>query len=212
MSNLDVVNLSLAKALAAIEAIEDELGRLDAVAGDGDHGLGMVRGLRAAVAAKGDDTPKGVLAAAGAAFADSAGGSSGALVGTLISTIAQSLPDDNIGAAELHSALQMGLMMITKLGKAKVGDKTMIDTLDPFVNALGEAAAAGKSAPEAWAEALPPAEAGMQSTEDMIAKRGRSSKLGERSRGTLDPGAVSMYHMLRAVGEALDEGCKDATS
>ena len=171
MDNVDVVKLSLAKVLAAIEAIEDELGRLDAVAGDGDHGSGMVRGWRAAVAVEDGDTPGGILAAAGAAFADAAGGSSGALVGTLISTIAQSLPDGDIGAGELHSALQAGLMMIGKLGKAKVGDKTMIDTLDPFVNALGAAAAAGQSAPEAWSEALTAAETGMQSTADMIAKQ-----------------------------------------
>jgi len=207
MDNSEIVKLALTKSLAAIEAIEKELGRLDAVAGDGDHGRGMVRGLRAAAAADGQ-SPKEILGAAGAAFADAAGGSSGALVGMLINTIAQSLPDGNIGAAEIHSALQMGLMMMTKLGKAKVGDKTMIDTLEPFVNALGTAASEGKSAPDAWSAALPAAEAGMNSTKEMIAKRGRSSKLGERSRGTLDPGAVSMYHMLTAVGEALQEGCE----
>jgi dihydroxyacetone kinase len=205
MNNAEIVKLSLAMVLAAIEAIEDELGKLDAVAGDGDHGMGMVRGLRAAVAAEGGSSPKEILSAAGAAFADAAGGSSGALVGVLINTIAQSLPDENIGTVELHSALQMGLMMMSKLGKAKVGDKTMIDTLEPFVNVLG--ANTDKTAPEAWSAALPAAEQGMNSTVEMIAKRGRSSKLGERSRGTLDPGAVSMYHMLRAVGEALQEGC-----
>jgi len=100
MNNAEIVKLSLAKVLAAIEAIEDELGRLDAVAGDGDHGMGMVRGLRAAVAAESGSSPKEILGAAGAAFADAAGGSSGALVGVLINTIAQSLPDENIGTAE----------------------------------------------------------------------------------------------------------------
>lgn len=207
MNNAEIVKLSLVKALAAIEAIEGEIGKLDAVAGDGDHGLGMVRGLRAAVAAGDGESPKEILAAAGAAFADAAGGASGALVGTFISTVAQSLPDGDIGTAEAHTALQMGLMMISKLGKAKVGDKTVIDALDPFVAALG--ASEGKNLPEAWSEALPAAEKGMQSTAAMIAKRGRASKLGERSRGSLDPGAVSMVHMLRAVGEALEEGCAE---
>ncbi len=195
----------LERALAAIEAAEDELARLDAVAGDGDHGAGMVRGFRAAVEARAGGSAHRVLAEAGTAFANAAGGASGALVGTLISTIGQSLPEGEVDAQAMHQSLQAGLNMVTRLGKAKVGDKTMIDALDPFVRAYGEAAAQGASLAEAWSRALPAAEQGMRSTADMVSKRGRSSRLGERSRGHLDPGAVSITYVLRAVNEVLSE-------
>ena len=207
VDNPAVAQLCLEKALATIEAAVDELGKLDSFAGDGDHGLGMARGFRAAVAAKGDGTVGDVLAKAGTAFADAAGGASGALVGMWITTVGGSLKSQTIDAAQLHRALEAGLNAMTRLGKAKVGDKTMIDALDPFVRAFGEAASSGVSIIAAWKAALPAAEKGMQSTADMISKKGRSSRLGERSRGNLDPGAVSITYVLRAVGAALEEEC-----
>jgi dihydroxyacetone kinase len=207
MNNAAIVRLCLSKALAAIEVIEGELGRLDAVAGDGDHGSGMVRGLRAANAALADGTPGQMLVQAGSAFADAAGGASGALVGMLITTIGQNLPDEEVDAPALHRALEAGLNALCMLGRAKVGDKTMVDALSPFVNTFGAATAGGASLVDAWQQALPAAEQGMQSTAAMVSKRGRASRLGERSRGSLDPGAVSMTHLLRAVGEGLVEGC-----
>jgi dihydroxyacetone kinase len=206
MNRAAVVRLCLSKALAAIEAIEIELGRLDAVAGDGDHGSGMVRGLRAANAAVADGTPGEMLTQAGAAFADAAGGASGALVGTLIMTIGQNLPADQIDAPALHRALDAGLNAVCLLGRAKVGDKTMVDTLAPFVHAFGVATSDGESLVVTWQKALPAAEEGMQSTAEMVSKRGRASRLGERSKGSLDPGAVSILYLLRAVGEGLVEG------
>jgi dihydroxyacetone kinase len=206
MDKVETTQLALEKSLAAIETAEDELGRLDALAGDGDHGAGMVRGFRAAVdAGKEADSVGRVLVKAGTAFADAAGGASGALVGTLISTVGRSLPDDDaIDAPAMHRALDAGLKMIARLGKAKVGDKTMIDVLDPFINAYGEAAGEGASVTEAWMRALPTAEDGWQSTKDMISKRGRASRLGERSRGHLDPGATSITYVLREIGAVLE--------
>jgi dihydroxyacetone kinase phosphoprotein-dependent L subunit len=206
--NAATARLCLTKALDAISAAEQELGKLDAAAGDGDHGMGMVRGFKAAVAAaEGDGTPGQVLGRAGAAFGDAAGGASGALVGAFISTIGGALQDQSIAAVDIARALEAGLNMLTKLGKAKVGDKTMIDTLDPFVKAYADAANNRASITAAWSQALPAAEAGMKTTADMVSKRGRSSRLGERSRGTLDPGSVSMYYALKAVGDALNEAC-----
>ena len=79
----------------------------------------------------------------------------------------------------------------------------MIDTLAPFSVALNEAAISGLALADAWATALPAAEAGMRSTTEMISRRGRASRLGERSRGIQDAGATSMYSVLRAFGEAL---------
>jgi dihydroxyacetone kinase-like protein len=81
----------------------------------------------------------------------------------------------------------------------------MIDTLAPFCAALNDAAASGAEISQVWAAALPAAEAGMLSTTDMISRRGRASRLGERSRGVQDAGATSIYHVLRAFGTGFTE-------
>ena len=205
-----IVRRALDKALEVILAREEELGRLDAVAGDGDHGAGMARGFRAAVAAVNSeaakaDQPGPLIARAGTAFADAAGGASGALVGILITTTGQSLTGDTIDAKAVHQALAAGLAALCKLGKAKAGDKTMVDTLDPFVRSLGEAVEGGAALPAAWQSALAAAEQGARATADLISKRGRASRLGERSRGNLDAGAMSMLYVLQAVGEVLND-------
>lgn len=202
-----IVLMCLNRALDAMTTAQEELGRLDAAAGDGDHGTGMVRGFRAASAVSGDGPAGQVLSAAGTAFGDAAGGASGALVGMFITTIGQSLPAGAIDAASVHRALEAGEAAIAKLGKAKPGDKTMLDTLDPFVRALGESIASGANLIGAWQTALAAAEQGAQSTAGMISRRGRAARLGERSRGYLDPGAMSMLYILRAVGDALTDGC-----
>ena len=199
---------ALERALDSLKSSEDELGKLDAAAGDGDHGAGMVRGMTAALEAArgGGGTAGGVLMRAGTAFSGAAGGASGALYGAWITAVGQSLgDDDDPGSTGLHEALQASLSTLEELGKANPGDKTMIDTLDPFVRSLGDAAGEGVSPADAWERALPAAEEGAESTADMISARGRASKLGERSRGHKDPGAVSMLYVLRAAGEALSE-------
>lgn len=193
--------------LATIQEHEEELHKLDAVAGDGDHGAGMVRGLKAAVEVDYDGNAGEVLAQAGSAFSNAAGGASGALVGMFLMTVGNNLKQDEINTAAVHTALANGLATMKKLGKSDVGDKTMIDTLDPFVNALGDAASGGESILAAWTVALPAAEEGRASTVEMIAKRGRSAVLKEKSRGAADPGATSMLYMLRAVGDTLQAEC-----
>lgn len=205
------IERSLQNALQVVEAHVDELGALDAVAGDGDHGTTMVRGLRAAVASL-DDTSQDAsagqtLLTAGSAFADAAGGASGALFGMVILSIGQQLGDGPFHATSVAAALQTASTTAATMGKAKVGDKTFVDTIDPFVEALGQAAEAGKSTTEAWQFALSAAEMGMKSTAGMVAQKGRASRLGERSRDSLDPGAVSMYYLLQAAGSALEETC-----
>ncbi len=203
-----LVQRSLQQMLACMEAAEDELGRLDAPCGDGDHGAGMVRGLRAAVAAlpapgEGNPSPGALLLQAGMAFADAAGGASGALVGTLMATVGQSLGDGPCTTAALHGALAAGLESVCRMGQAQPGDKTLVDTLHPFVGALDAAARDGLSLADAWQRALPAAEEGAQATAALLSRRGRSARLGERSRGHLDPGAVSMLYMLQSVGDVL---------
>ena len=204
-----VILLSLQHAYESMLTHEDELGRLDAAAGDGDHGAAMVRGLRAAVAAtqSAATAPDELLTAAGAAFADEGGGASGALFGSWVAAIGEQLGAGPCDAPHVVAALEGSLALLCALGKAKPGDKTMIDALDPFVAALQQGVATGLSLAVAWQAALPAASAGAEATAALIARRGRSARLGERSRGHRDPGAVSMTFILQAVGEALEEVC-----
>ena len=193
---------ALRQALATIAEMESELGRLDAAAGDGDHGTGMVRGLRAAVEAiEGfDGTARQTFRRGGIAFQNAAGGASGALVGAWLIAIGAGLPqqDEAVDAAALALALDQALSTLQGLGQAQPGDKTMVDTLAPFSAALNQAAAEGMELSQAWATALPAAATGMLSTIDMVSRRGRASRLGERSRGVQDAGATSIYHVLHA--------------
>jgi dihydroxyacetone kinase phosphoprotein-dependent L subunit len=205
-----VVRAGLQKAEASIREQEQELGRLDAAAGDGDHGAGMVRGLSAAtasLAALPDGSAGDLLIAAGSAFADASGGASGALYGAWFSTIGQKLGDGPFEPLVVCAALQAGQDIVCRLGKCAPSDKTMIDALAPFIGALGEAATAGQPLAVAWQSALPAAEAGAAATAQMVARRGRSSRLGERSLGHADPGATSLFYIVRAFGAALDEVC-----
>lgn len=206
----EVARDALERALEALREAEGELGRLDAAAGDGDHGAGMVRGMAAAVEAarEGGGSAGKVLLRAGMAFSGAAGGASGALYGAWISALGRSLDAaDKPDAVALGEALKSSLSALEELGGANPGDKTMIDALDPFVRAFGEAAGGGASAAGAWNSALPAAEGGAEGTADMVSAKGRASRLGERSRGHKDPGAVSMLYVLRAAGGALSERC-----
>jgi len=200
---------ALRQALATIEEMESELGRLDAAAGDGDHGAGMVRGLRAAVEAieDFDGTARQTFRRGGIAFQNAAGGASGALVGAWLVAIGTALPDrdEAVDAPALALALDQALSTLQRLGQAQPGDKTMVDTLAPFCAALNDAAARGLGLSDAWAAALPAGAAGMLSTIDMVSRRGRASRLGERSRGVQDAGATSIYHVLHAFGTGFKE-------
>ncbi len=194
--------------LDTLVAHEAELGKLDAAAGDGDHGTGMTRGMRAAVAAvddaPGDTAVPQLFVQAGSAFADKAGGSSGALYGMMLMTIGQKIGAEPT-AQSLAQALAAGRDAVAKLGKAEVGDKTMLDTLDPFVNKFSQQLDDGAVLVPAWQVALDAAKAGAESTAEMVAKRGRSAKLAERSLGHADPGAYSMLYLLQATGAVLEE-------
>jgi ribose 5-phosphate isomerase B len=202
-----LVREALTDALERLIEHEDELAQLDSVAGDGDHGAGMVRGFRAAVAAAQAAGPDGadVLAAASAALADAAGGASGALWGVLLSTLAASLreSDPHDEAQKVARGLRAGLEALATVGKAEPGDKTMLDALAPFVAAFEENVGLGLAG--AWQAALPAALAGRDETARLIARRGRAAALGEKSRGGIDPGAQSLCLVLEAVAERLTE-------
>lgn len=204
------------RVVAALEAVaarlseqSEELGRLDSVAGDGDHGIGMARGSAASVeearrAAEEGAGAATTLNAAGAAWSEHAGGTSGALWGAVLTAFGASLGDeDEVTDHDVVEACRAALDAVTRLGGAKVGDKTMVDALSPFVEALE---AEGEPLAAAWGRACGAAEEGANSTAEVVARMGRARPLGEKSLGTPDPGAVSFVEVVRAVGKVLDEG------
>ena len=197
--------------LSAMTAVvlenEDELGRIDAVAGDGDHGTGMARGLRAAeqAAKAADGGVETVLSAAGAAFGDKAGGTSGVLWGMFLAAIGAELGNrDDVTSDKLASAVRTGAESMQRFGKAELGDKTMLDALFPFVDALDANLGDGHPLGDAWKTAAQTAVEAAAATADLVPKIGRARPLAERSVGTPDAGATSMGMILVAAGDVLD--------
>jgi dihydroxyacetone kinase len=186
---------------------EEHLGRMDAVAGDGDHGMGMVRGMKAGLDAAQAAEHSGVgsvLRAAGDAFGDRAGGTSGILWGILLTSVGVWLGDTEAVTPErLAAAVRHGAETVQRIGKAQIGDKTLLDALFPFVTSFENALAAGRPVAQAWAEAADAAVQAAAATADLVARMGRARPLAERSLGTPDPGAVSMSIVLTAAAEVL---------
>lgn len=204
----------ITEALEAMQAVlvaaEDELGRIDAVAGDGDHGRGMVKGIGAAVDAAHHAMETGpgahaVLEAAGHAWEAKAGGTSGALWGAALRAIGSRLGDTSevITPQDVRDALADAEAAIMTLGKAQVGDKTMLDALDPFNDALAGQVDGGADLAQSWAAAASVAEIAATETSSMRPKVGRARPLADRSVGTPDAGAVSLAMCLTAVARTL---------
>lgn len=197
-------------AAAAIDAHVGELGRLDAVAGDGDHGIGMQRGVTAAVQAAEEACIAGagagsLLQAAGDAWSDRAGGTSGALWGVMLRRLGGAVGDQTQpSAAVIAAGVQSALRAVTDTGKAQVGDKTLIDALDPFSRVLAEKIKGGATLTAAWIEAAAAAETAARGTADLRARIGRARPHAEKSVGTPDPGAVSLALIARACVEPLE--------
>jgi dihydroxyacetone kinase len=201
-----VARRAVAALRGVVEEHKDHLGQLDSVAGDGDHGIGMSRGATAAAEAA-DATEGGVqtvLSAAGAAFGDKAGGTSGILWGVLLDGIGQGLgntdaaTDDRVAAAVRDAATKL-----QTFSKAELGDKTMLDALFPFVDALVGAVEEGVPLATAWQRAAAEAVRAADETAGLTPKIGRARPLAERSVGTPDPGAVSLGLIVTAVGDVL---------
>lgn len=190
------------EAIAALLASKEaELGDLDAVAGDGDHGIGMHKGSAAAARTAREllaqqAGAQTLLSGAGAAWSDAAGGTSGALWGALLTAVGGVLGDQDKGDEQaVGRALQAGLDAVVRLGGATVGDKTMVDALAPAVYAY----LAASEPAQAKLDALAAAQRGAESTKDLVAKLGRARPLGERSLGTPDPGATSLVMVLEEL-------------
>ncbi|MET0773083.1 MAG: DAK2 domain-containing protein, partial [Candidatus Limnocylindrales bacterium] len=207
-----VVRHALEAMRVAIAGAEEELGRLDAIVGDGDHGAGMARGTEAAVAAAGTaTTAAGALTGAGAAFGDAAGGASGALWGAGLlamgRTLGERTPRSCPGVTDIRAALVEALAVIQRLGGASVGDRTLVDALAPFVDAFPSD---GASLADAWDAALPAMRSAVDATAQLMPRKGRATVHGEHALGTVDAGARSLGIALEAVGEVLRASQRDA--
>lgn len=205
----------LADCIRAIQSTVTEhvemLGQLDSVAGDGDHGIGMQRGVNAAAAAADRAAGSGAgarttLTVAADAWADHAGGTSGALWGLGLRALADRLSDDRPAtAAELAGGVADARDAVMEAGKAQLGDKTLLDALIPFSEHLATAVAGGRPLSQAWTEAAEVATAAAQSTADLVPHIGRARAHSQRSVGTPDPGAVSLALAVTAVAPLLTE-------
>ena len=203
--------------LTAIRDTIDEnvqrLGDIDAVAGDGDHGIGMQRGARAAVEAANAERDRGagagaVLIAGADAWADRAGGTSGALWGVALRAVGSAIGDDDKpDAKDVSDGVAAALRNIQQIGKAKVGDKTLVDVLAPASAALTQAVADGHGLGAAFGTAAAVADDAATATAQLLPKIGRARPLADKSFGTPDAGAVSMALAFHAVHRALAGKC-----
>ncbi|MCM3503807.1 dihydroxyacetone kinase family protein [Curtobacterium sp. ODYSSEY 48 V2] len=182
----------------------DELGRIDAVAGDGDHGIGMQRGSTAADRAARDAADRGagagsVLAVAGDAWSDKAGGTSGAIWGAALEALGRVLGNESRpSAAQVAEAVHAATEAVLAFG-AVPGDKTMVDALVPFDEVLTARTAAGDDLATAWSAASAAATTAADGTADLLPRMGRARTHGEDAVGTPDAGAISFGLITAAV-------------
>ena len=201
---------ALLAACAALRDAEPELTRMDSEVGDGDLGTGLERGAKA-IEMEVDQYPAdaaGTLRAASAAVRRAIGGTSGPLYSILLMRAAAAVEDATTGtgattATTWATALRAGTDGIAEVGGASVGDRTMLDALVPMADALDEALGRGEDPAAALGAAVEAARAGVASTTDKVAKVGRSSYLGERAKGTPDPGAQAVVVWAEAVRDSL---------
>lgn len=195
--------------LAMVKGIQDNkayLGEVDGLIGDGDHGMNMNKGFTLFEKRHGEEIVMFTegLDQLGTILFSEIGGSMGPIYGTILMDMAEAGEDyDEIGVEELGSMLEAGLSGLQEIVDAKVGDKTLVDTLSPAVDALKSATAEGIALEDALENMKTAAREGRDSTKDMVAKFGRSSRLGERSRGVLDAGATSCCIILETMADAI---------
>jgi dihydroxyacetone kinase-like protein len=191
----------------AVHEHRDYLTQLDAAIGDADHGVNMDRGLTAAVGkldAGVESSPGDLLELVGATLVLSVGGAAGPLYGSALRQMGRALDGSAPQDAEgLLVGLRAALEEIRRLGAAQVGDKTIVDALEPAIHAFERGLRSGEDLPAAAARARAAAEEGMRATVPLQARKGRASYLGPRSVGHQDPGATSTALLFAALERAV---------
>ena len=194
------------KLIAAIQENKTYLSDIDGLIGDGDHGINMNKGFtmcQERIEGKEMDLSEALKVLSRVLMME-IGGSMGPLYGTLFGKMAKRCK----GVEVIDGALFGGMLSdavggISELGSAKVGDKTLMDVLIPANEAYQKALVEGKDFGACLDAMKVAAEAGWLSTKDLVAKIGRASRLGERSRGVLDAGATSCNLILKTMADAM---------
>lgn len=197
--------------LAMVKAIQenkDYLAEVDGLIGDGDHGMNMNKGFTVfekRFADKEFSFAQGLNELGNILFSE-IGGSMGPIYGTIFMDMAETGEAfEDIGADNFADMLEAGLNGLQEIVEAKVGDKTLVDTLSPAVDALKTGAEENQEFTVVLENMKKKAAKGKDSTKDLVARFGRSSRLGERSRGVLDAGAASCCIILTAMADAMIE-------
>lgn len=186
----------------AIQSNKDYLSEIDGQIGDGDHGINMNKGFTMCQEKLAGQTPtiSEALMVISETLLEDIGGSMGPLYGVLFEGMSDACDGkDDITAEVFGEMLNGAVEGLQDISPAQKGDKTLMDTLIPARDAFAESLAAGKSFAECLDDTKKAAEAGWQSTKDLVAKIGRASRLGERSRGVLDAGSTSCYLLISAL-------------
>lgn len=198
-----VIVMNLVK---TIQDNKDYLSEVDGLIGDGDHGINMNKGFTICGERLKDvdaDLSES-LKTLGRVLLTEIGGSMGPLYGTFFNRMARSCKDAaEIDKVVFQNMLNEAFKGVSELGNAKRGDKTLMDVLIPATEAYNKAIEENKSFTEALTEMKTAAKAGMESTKDMVAKIGRASRLGERSRGVLDAGSVSCNLLIASMADSI---------
>lgn len=196
------------KLIKTIQEQRDYLSEIDGKIGDGDHGINMNKGFTMCEKKLEGQTynlSEG-LSILGATLLEDIGGSMGPLYGMLFDEMSMACEDAEDIDVDVFAEMITGAVEgIQDISPAQVGDKSLLDTLVPAKEAFVAAKEAGKEFAECLDEMNAAAEKGWQSTKNLVAKIGRASRLGERSRGVLDAGATSCYFIITTIGTAAKE-------
>lgn len=194
--------------IKVIQKNKQYLSEIDGAIGDGDHGINMNKGFTMAEEelTKNPGNLSHVLKTLSRILMTNIGGAMGPLYGTFFREMAKvGEGKDAIDSHVLARMLEAGEAGIKRIGKAKVGDKTLLDSLVPAVEAVKSQVAKKKSFKEALDAMKEAAIKGRDSTKDMVAKVGRASRMGGRSKGVLDPGATSMCLLLVSMADSIND-------
>jgi dihydroxyacetone kinase-like protein len=204
----------VANLVAIFEQEADKLNGLDAQLGDGDHGLSMLAGLRGVLelSLRNPELDWATfLKQGGSAFNEAAGSTIGILIMSAMKAAGQSVDGKAaLTPADLGAMLEAGTNAIMARGKAKPGQKTILDSLIPAQEVLLRSAESGVASAQLASQAADAARAGAEETADLISSTGRARWFKERSVGIMDPGAWSGYLIVKTIGETLLEEDADA--
>ena len=197
----------LNKLAEVFEESKDHLNDLDTKIGDGDHGLSMARGFTAVakyVKEKVPATISALLMEGGMQFNEAAGSTIGILMFSGMREAGKVVKDkEEATLSDLAAMLEAAIQGIMKRGKAQVGQKTILDSLHPALEALQQGLGSGMDEEKLVAAVIQAAADGAEKTRDLRPEAGRARWFSERSQGQIDPGAVSGHLIIKTAGEYL---------